>query len=52
MVRGQREKMQYGKTGDKRLEDEDGAALAEGEQIVQWKYTGRMSTRRGSQCCK
>ena len=39
--------------GEKRFRDEGGArvlALAEGAQIVQWRYTCRRSPSRESQC--
>ena len=52
-MRGQREKIQNGPTGD---EDEGGrkcsAALAERGQIVQWRYTNQGTPRRESQCYK
>ena len=52
MVKGQREKIQNGQKGIRGLKTRvgRGAALAEGSQIVQWRYTGCGSPRRKSQC--
>ena len=49
VVREQRKKIQNGRKRDKWFEGE-GAALAEGNQIEQWRYTSWRSSRSKSQC--
>ena len=51
VVRVQREKIQSGRKKDKKFESEGAsAALADGGQIEQWRYTRWRSPTRKSQC--
>ena len=53
VVRVQREKIQSGRKKDKKFESEGGGAsdaLAEEDQIEQWRYTSWRSPRRKSHC--
>ena len=55
MVRRQRGKRQNGQKEDKRFEGKGGVGVLHeqrGGQVEQWKYTGRRSPRRESQCYK
>ena len=55
LVREQRKKRQHGQKEDKRFEGKVEAGVMHsqnGGQVLLWRYTGRKSLRRESQCYK